>query len=356
MSLLQQVTRATAERQDPDSIFQVAVRSLENQLPVDFSGIFRLAEGGTWLETAHLGAKARERAPLLLDKGGAGPSLDAAGLEACLAGELLCESDIGKVEVPFLRHLAALGLHSAVVAPLRPKARSSACWWCPGTRRPPSARATASSCASWPKTSRSPPSRRSCTAPSKGLPRAARDPPVGPRARPPASPRRNGERHRPRHQQLDFARLAPPRNPARGARGRCRHRSRPHRDRAARGARRGPDGVAHAGALPPARRPGKQVRIEHQSAARAGDRADQRQMAQHAPGARGGGGGRKSAGGRPAGGARPGNRAARGARPTWFSTRPTPCPKAASSCGWPRRVASEEGRGLADAASGWCSR
>lgn len=118
MSLLQQVTRATAERQDPGSIFQVAVRSLEDHMAVDYGGIWLFEEDNSRLKPVHLGIKGKalgeraERAPV-----------SAAGLEKCLDGHLVYEPDIRRATSPFPHLLGEMGLRAVVLVPLQAEAR-----------------------------------------------------------------------------------------------------------------------------------------------------------------------------------------------------------------------------------------
>jgi nitrate/nitrite-specific signal transduction histidine kinase len=48
MKLLHQITRSIGERQDLRSIFQVVIRSLEDQLPVDFGAICLYRTASWW--------------------------------------------------------------------------------------------------------------------------------------------------------------------------------------------------------------------------------------------------------------------------------------------------------------------
>jgi len=64
LDLLNQITRATGERQDPHSIFQAVIRHLEDHAPVDFSCVcLRDPEGGT-LRVTGVGVKS---APLAME-------------------------------------------------------------------------------------------------------------------------------------------------------------------------------------------------------------------------------------------------------------------------------------------------
>jgi signal transduction histidine kinase/ActR/RegA family two-component response regulator len=117
LSLLQQITRATGERQDLPSIFQVVLGSLEENLPIDF-GCFLLHDPGALLTVAALGRKGSrfgERLSLLPQ--GVVP-IDANGLSRCVAGELVYEPDVSRVTFPFPQRLSAAGLRSVVFAPL----------------------------------------------------------------------------------------------------------------------------------------------------------------------------------------------------------------------------------------------
>jgi signal transduction histidine kinase/ActR/RegA family two-component response regulator len=118
LSLLQQITRATGERQDLPSIFQVVLGSLEENLPIDF-GCFLLHDPGAQsLTVAALGRKGSdfsERLGLLPQ--GSVP-IDANGLSRCVAGELVYEPDVSRVSFPFPQRLSAAELHSVVFAPL----------------------------------------------------------------------------------------------------------------------------------------------------------------------------------------------------------------------------------------------
>ncbi len=65
LSLLQHITRATGERQDLPSIFQVVLGSLEENLPIDF-GCFLLHDAAAQsLTVSALGAAGREFADKL---------------------------------------------------------------------------------------------------------------------------------------------------------------------------------------------------------------------------------------------------------------------------------------------------
>ena len=118
LSLLQHITRATGERQDLPSIFQVVLDSLEANLPMDF-GCFLLHDAAARsLTVSVLGAAGRGFADKLALAVQLDVPLDANGLSRCVAGELVYEPDVLKVPFPFPQRLAAAGLKSMVIAPL----------------------------------------------------------------------------------------------------------------------------------------------------------------------------------------------------------------------------------------------
>jgi signal transduction histidine kinase/ActR/RegA family two-component response regulator len=118
LSLLQHITRATGERQDLPSIFQVVLRSLEENLPIDF-GCFLLHDpGAKSLTVAALGRKGSGFAERLSLLPNGSVSIDPNGLSRCVAGELVYEPDVARVHFPFPQRLSAAALRSVVFAPL----------------------------------------------------------------------------------------------------------------------------------------------------------------------------------------------------------------------------------------------
>jgi signal transduction histidine kinase len=118
MSLLQQITRATGERQDLASIFQVVLVSLEENLPIDF-GCFLLHDAvAKSLAVGALGSAGRVFADRLGLEEQQQVPIDQNGLSRCVAGELVYEPDAVRVPSPFPQRLAKAGLRSVVFAPL----------------------------------------------------------------------------------------------------------------------------------------------------------------------------------------------------------------------------------------------
>ena len=118
LSLLQHITRATGERQDLPSIFQVVLGSLEENLPIDF-GCFLLHDpGAKSLTVAALGRKGSSFAERLSLLPQSAVPIDPNGLSRCVAGELVYEPDVAQVPFPFPQRLSAAALRSVVFAPL----------------------------------------------------------------------------------------------------------------------------------------------------------------------------------------------------------------------------------------------
>jgi signal transduction histidine kinase/ActR/RegA family two-component response regulator len=118
LSLLQHITRATGERQDLPSIFQVVLASLEENLPIDF-GCFLLHDStAKSLTVSAMGLRGHGFA----DKLGLAPNavvpIDANGLSRCVAGQLVYEPNVVQVQFPFPQRLAGAELRSVVFAPL----------------------------------------------------------------------------------------------------------------------------------------------------------------------------------------------------------------------------------------------
>jgi signal transduction histidine kinase/ActR/RegA family two-component response regulator len=118
LSLLQHITRATGERQDLPSIFQVVLGSLEANLPIDF-GCFLLydADERSLTVSGPRGAASAFAEALELPDGSRVP-IDQNGLSRCIAGNLVYEPDVRAIQFPFPQRLAAAGLRSLVIAPL----------------------------------------------------------------------------------------------------------------------------------------------------------------------------------------------------------------------------------------------
>ena len=117
LALLNQITRAIGERQDTHSIFQVVVRTLEEQFPMQLcciclhepvDNVLTVSSAGVGAHAAGLALTEHARIPI-----------DRNGLSRCVRGELVHEPDVGEVPFAFPQMLARGGLRSMVAAPLR---------------------------------------------------------------------------------------------------------------------------------------------------------------------------------------------------------------------------------------------
>ncbi len=118
LALLNQITRAVGERQDLPSIFQVVIRTLEDQLPIDCACICLYDPIDNLLTVASVGIKSQPLALELVLTEQARIAIDANGLSRCVRGQLVYEPDISAVQFPFPQRLARGGLRALVAAPL----------------------------------------------------------------------------------------------------------------------------------------------------------------------------------------------------------------------------------------------
>ena len=118
LDLLQRITRAIGERQDLASIFQVVLRNLEEDLPIDFGCACLYDAELTTLSVATIGAGSRRYSDDLALKEHDRLSIDPNGLARSVQGELVYEPDISASPFPFPQRFARVGLFSLVLAPL----------------------------------------------------------------------------------------------------------------------------------------------------------------------------------------------------------------------------------------------
>jgi len=118
LNLLQQITRATGDRQDLPSIFQVVLGSLEENLPIDFGCFLVHDAAAQTLTVSALGVAGRGFAEKLGLRDQSMVPIDQNGLSRCIAGQLVYEPDVKDVPFPFPQRLAAVGLRSLVISPL----------------------------------------------------------------------------------------------------------------------------------------------------------------------------------------------------------------------------------------------
>lgn len=118
LKLLDRTTRAIGERQDLRSIFQVVIRSLEDQLPIDFGCVCLYDPAQETLAVTCVGTKSAPLAGELALPEHARIDVDRNGLSQCVHGRLVHEPDISAADLPFPQRLARSGLRSLVLAPL----------------------------------------------------------------------------------------------------------------------------------------------------------------------------------------------------------------------------------------------
>ena len=119
LHLLEQITRAIAERQDLGSVLQVVVRTLEDELPLDFACICLYEPNERMLTVVALGVASSVLAEQLTMSERARIPIDANGLSRCVRGHLVYEPEIDGLQFPFPQRLARGGLRSLVAAPLQ---------------------------------------------------------------------------------------------------------------------------------------------------------------------------------------------------------------------------------------------
>jgi PAS domain S-box-containing protein len=123
LTLLDQITRAIGERQDIQSIYQVAVRSLEERMPVDFSCICRYDAGSETLTVIRVGLHSQVLAMGLAMPEQSLVAIEQNGLSRCIRGAFVYEPDILASSSPFAHRLSNAGLRSLALAPLQSESR-----------------------------------------------------------------------------------------------------------------------------------------------------------------------------------------------------------------------------------------
>jgi signal transduction histidine kinase/ActR/RegA family two-component response regulator len=120
LDLLHRITRATGERQDLQSIFQVVLRNLEDELPIDFGCLclYDARADAEGLIVAAIGARSLEHPLEPIISQHLRVPIDQNGLARCVAGQLVYERDVNTIAFPFPQRLARAGLSSLVLAPL----------------------------------------------------------------------------------------------------------------------------------------------------------------------------------------------------------------------------------------------
>lgn len=123
LMLLDQITRAIGERQDLQSIYQVAIRSLEVSLPVDFACVCRYDPLDSSLTVIRVGANSQALALEMTLGEESRFGIDQNGVARAILGELVYEPDVQVVPFPFPQRLARGGLRSVIMTPLQSESR-----------------------------------------------------------------------------------------------------------------------------------------------------------------------------------------------------------------------------------------
>jgi len=119
LNLLDSITRAIGERLDLNSVFQIVIRTLEDNLPIDFGCICLYEPSKEMLTVTSVGVRSEALATELAMTNQAKLAIDQNGLSRCVRGQLVYEPDIANVHFPFPRRLYQGGLQSFVAAPLQ---------------------------------------------------------------------------------------------------------------------------------------------------------------------------------------------------------------------------------------------
>jgi signal transduction histidine kinase/ActR/RegA family two-component response regulator/HAMP domain-containing protein len=118
LSLLQNITRATGDRQDLQSIFRVVLGTLEQSLPIDFGCVCLYNAAAESLSVSTIGPASHKFCNELALFEQSTVPIDQNGLSHCVKGDLVYEPDAGRIEYPFPQRLASRGFSSLVFAPL----------------------------------------------------------------------------------------------------------------------------------------------------------------------------------------------------------------------------------------------
>ena len=210
LSLLQHITGAIGDRQDLPSIFQVVLRNVEENLPVDFGCVCLYDAASATLTVSTVGVASRELAPALgLAERAVGAHRRERPVDAAFAAGWSTNPTRANSPFPFPQRFATSGLFSLVIAPLQVEASVFGVFI--AARRAPDA-FSSGDCEFLMQLSGhvalASHQARLHGALAAGVRRPAPVAAHGHAAGAPARARADGERHRARHQQRDFADLA----------------------------------------------------------------------------------------------------------------------------------------------------
>jgi PAS domain S-box-containing protein len=118
MQLLDSTTRAIAAHQEPRKVFEVVLRSLEENLDVDFGCLCTYHAEPEVLTVVCVGERSAPLARQIGVTEQARIEVDENSLGRCVRGELVYEPNIEESRLPFPARLATAGLRALVAAPL----------------------------------------------------------------------------------------------------------------------------------------------------------------------------------------------------------------------------------------------
>ncbi len=119
LNLLDQITRAIGERQDLASVYQVVIRRLEDDFPIDFGCVCLYDASAELLTVTRVGVGSQELAEKLAMTEESRIAVGQNGLARCVQGHLVYEPDVSELSFPFPQCLAQAGLRAVVSAPLQ---------------------------------------------------------------------------------------------------------------------------------------------------------------------------------------------------------------------------------------------
>ena len=118
MTLLHQITRAVGERQDLPSIYQVVIRTLEDQMPVDFACMCLYDKAANDVMVASVGLRSADLAMELALNEQQHVSIGDDCVAKAVLGQMIHEPDTSLVDSPFPQRLAKGGLRAMVAVPM----------------------------------------------------------------------------------------------------------------------------------------------------------------------------------------------------------------------------------------------
>ncbi|HEU4778434.1 MAG TPA: ATP-binding protein [Steroidobacteraceae bacterium] len=118
LSLLQHITIAIGDRHDLQSIFQVVLRNVEENLPIDFGCVCLYDPSTATLTVNTVGPASHALSVGLGLIAETIVPIDENGLSTCIRGRMVYEPDTRRLPFAFPQRFAGVGLHSLVIAPL----------------------------------------------------------------------------------------------------------------------------------------------------------------------------------------------------------------------------------------------